>query len=77
MKIRCPICKTELDVPSDHEVRPFCSARCKRIDLGNWLEGNYRLPRELLPEELEKLPPEQRDELVAAALGTEIARKPN
>lgn len=77
MKLRCPMCKTELEVEADFATRPFCSPRCKRLDLANWLEGNYRLPRELLPEELEQLPPEQRDELIAAALGHEPPEKPN
>ncbi len=75
MRIRCPICKSELEVAEDFPTRPFCSPRCKRIDLANWLEGNYRLPRELLPEELEQLPPEQRDEIVAAALGEAPPKK--
>ncbi|GEM_PF-398346 len=70
MKLNCPQCKTKLDVPADFETRPFCSPHCKKIDLANWLDGKYRLPRELLPEELEQLPPEKRDELIAEALGT-------
>lgn len=75
MKICCPMCKTELEAAEDYECRPFCSPRCKRIDLLNWLEGNYRLPRELLPEELEQLPQEQRDAVIAAALGEEVKPK--
>lgn len=75
MKIRCPMCKTELEMTADFPTRPFCSPRCKRLDLVNWLEGNYRLPRELLPEELEQLPPEQRDAVIAAALGEEVKPK--
>jgi len=63
------MCKTQLEVADDFETRPFCSARCKKLDLANWLEGNYRLPRELLPEELEQLPEEQREEVLAQALG--------
>ena len=31
--------------------RPFCSERCKLIDLDNWLEGRYRVPRPLDPGE--------------------------
>ncbi len=53
MFIRCPICRKELEVPDDHPSRPFCSPRCKKIDLGNWLDEKYRLPRPLLPEDLE------------------------
>jgi uncharacterized protein len=39
----CPICKKE--VPhKGNPFRPFCSERCKLIDLDNWLEGRYRVP---------------------------------
>jgi uncharacterized protein len=39
----CPICKQS--VPrEDNAFRPFCSERCKLIDLDNWLEGRYRAP---------------------------------
>jgi endogenous inhibitor of DNA gyrase (YacG/DUF329 family) len=45
MRIDCPICKRVLtDAPDDHGPRPFCSARCKMIDLGNWLSEAYRIP---------------------------------
>lgn len=38
----CPICgKASLD-----RYFPFCSARCKTIDLGRWLKGNYRFASE-------------------------------
>jgi endogenous inhibitor of DNA gyrase (YacG/DUF329 family) len=38
---RCPICGK--NVPRDPEVArpPFCSARCKMVDLDNWLGGRY------------------------------------
>lgn len=43
MQIRCPICKTVIeDAPHDFPSRPFCSQRCKLVDLGNWLSGAYR-----------------------------------
>ena len=74
MKIKCPMCQTQLEVADDFEVRPFCSSRCKKLDLANWLEGNYRLPRELQPEELEQLPDDQRDEVIAAAMGEAVKR---
>ncbi len=45
MRIDCPICKRVLaDAPDDHGPRPFCSPRCKLIDLGNWLSEAYRIP---------------------------------
>jgi uncharacterized protein len=47
MRIDCPICKKVLpDVPADFGPRPFCSTPCKMVDLGNWLDGSYRIPVE-------------------------------
>jgi endogenous inhibitor of DNA gyrase (YacG/DUF329 family) len=43
----CPICGK----PPTPLNRPFCSARCARIDLGRWLKGNYRIETEEAPEE--------------------------
>jgi uncharacterized protein len=41
---RCPICSAELDAAAEGAPSaPFCSARCKKIDLGNWLGGAYRI----------------------------------
>ncbi|HVZ09878.1 DNA gyrase inhibitor YacG [Rhodopila sp.] len=37
---RCPICGR----PSSAENQPFCSPRCKEVDLGRWLTGVYRIP---------------------------------
>jgi hypothetical protein len=34
---QCPECGT----PSSREHYPFCSARCKSLDLGRWLSGSY------------------------------------
>jgi endogenous inhibitor of DNA gyrase (YacG/DUF329 family) len=43
VRIHCPICGAELDVPDGFGPRPFCSVRCKKIDLGNWLAETYTL----------------------------------
>jgi endogenous inhibitor of DNA gyrase (YacG/DUF329 family) len=43
MRIRCPTCHREEDVPDAFQWRPFCSRRCKIIDLGNWLDEVYRV----------------------------------
>jgi len=44
--IRCPICQREIPgAPDDYPWRPFCSKRCKTIDLGNWLGEAYRITR--------------------------------
>ncbi|MFO0632316.1 MAG: DNA gyrase inhibitor YacG [Nannocystaceae bacterium] len=44
LKLRCPTCGREDEVPRDFRWRPFCSRRCKIIDLGNWLDEVYRIP---------------------------------
>jgi endogenous inhibitor of DNA gyrase (YacG/DUF329 family) len=49
---------------ADAPYRPFCSARCKSIDLGGWLDGRYRISRPLDEEELDagaSAPPESDD----------------
>ena len=52
MLIRCPICRREIpDAPDDYPHRPFCSRRCKTIDLGTWLTEGYRISRPLGPED--------------------------
>jgi len=48
MKIRCPTCSRDEEVPDGYQWRPFCSRRCKIIDLGNWLEEVYRVSRPVL-----------------------------
>ena len=45
----CPQCGK----PIVHAYRPFCSERCKMVDLGGWLDGSYRLPSEDEPDEAE------------------------
>lgn len=45
MQPQCPVCKRP--VKSEREVNPnapFCTARCKAVDLGRWLSGAYSLP---------------------------------
>ena len=37
---RCPICGR----PRVREYRPFCSARCRDVDLGRWFGEAYRVP---------------------------------
>ena len=40
---------------------PFCSERCKTIDLGNWASGRYVVSRELSEEERSMLAEEEED----------------
>ena len=50
MRIRCPTCHREEDVPDQFQWRPFCSRRCKIIDLGNWLDEVYRVSGPEVPD---------------------------
>ena len=40
--MRCPICRRATTLEGN-PFRPFCSERCKLIDLDNWLTGRYRV----------------------------------
>jgi uncharacterized protein len=42
IKLRCPICKKA--VKSADPDFPFCSDRCRSIDLGKWATGAYVIP---------------------------------
>ena len=37
---RCPICGK----PSQQATRPFCSKRCRDVDLNRWFSGSYVVP---------------------------------
>jgi hypothetical protein len=52
-KVRCPICERWLKGGSTHDWPdfPFCSARCRLIDLGRWLDQDYAIVPE---QELEE-----------------------
>lgn len=47
--MRCPTCRAT--VRPQNEFRPFCSRRCKLVDLGKWLDGSYTLPGEPASED--------------------------
>jgi uncharacterized protein len=49
MKSKCPVCKKIIDEAARQDSRegkfyPFCSNRCKLIDLGKWLDADYKIP---------------------------------
>ena len=46
MRPRCPGCRQPVDPPSANRSFPFCSERCRLLDLGRWFEGQYRVPGE-------------------------------
>lgn len=54
-KRKCPICHKELHFSiKDSPFGPFCSERCKKIDLLNWIEEKYRIERELKEEDIDE-----------------------
>lgn len=42
MTPRCPICKAALVPRAENRAWPFCSPRCRMVDLGRWLGEDYR-----------------------------------
>lgn len=40
MTASCPVCHK----PSDAKTTPFCSARCREVDLNRWFTGGYAVP---------------------------------
>ena len=44
--VRCPQCGGESAWSPDNAYRPFCSERCKLIDLGAWASESYRVPEQ-------------------------------
>ena len=44
IQVACPHCGRTVDWSAASPFRPFCSKRCKLIDLGEWLAENHRIP---------------------------------
>jgi len=44
--VSCPTCQTEIQWSSENKYRPFCSERCKLIDLGAWADEEYSIASE-------------------------------
>ena len=40
---RCVVCNVAIEVRSQNRFFPFCSSRCKQIDLGRWLNEEYAI----------------------------------
>lgn len=43
-EVACPNCKKLSEYSPKNPFRPFCSERCKMIDLGDWANESYRIP---------------------------------
>lgn len=44
--VKCPTCRKDVVWCSDNPYRPFCSRRCKLIDLGEWAQEKYTVAAE-------------------------------
>jgi len=42
----CPTCQTTIEWSKTNQYRPFCSERCKLIDLGDWANETRKIPSE-------------------------------
>jgi uncharacterized protein len=56
-RINCPQCKREFvyRIVKDAPYFPFCSERCKLVDLGAWLDEQYRIEEPVNPEALNRI----------------------
>ncbi len=60
MKLKCPTCQKAIEYSKENTFRPFCSERCKLIDLGEWASEGHRIEGKdaketMFSEELESL----------------------
>jgi len=49
--VRCPACGGNSVYAPSNPYRPFCSQRCKEMDLGAWASESFRVPEESPPDE--------------------------
>ena len=56
MKRNCPICRKPTDSERDTDF-PFCSERCRLMDLGNWSSEKYTISEPVIDESVPEAPP--------------------
>lgn len=47
--VACPTCNKPVPWATENKFRPFCSERCRNIDLGAWANEEYRVPEQTRP----------------------------
>ncbi len=57
---RCGVCDQPVAPRKENPAFPFCKPRCRQIDLGKWLGGEYVISRSLFPAHL--MPPSTDDD---------------
>ena len=60
-RVKCPTCRREIDW-AQSPFRPFCSERCRLIDLGAWLTEKHAIPGEPAPDEAAGRAPGREDD---------------
>lgn len=53
--VKCPTCQKQVEWTESSTFRPFCSDRCRLIDLGDWASEKHAIPDEPLPSSEEPL----------------------
>jgi uncharacterized protein len=46
--VQCPRCNADVEWKAENKFRPFCSERCKLLDLGAWANEEYRVPGQIV-----------------------------
>lgn len=52
--VNCPTCGAKVEWTEANKYRPFCSERCKQIDLGAWADEKYTIPGAEPPQDEDK-----------------------
>ena len=47
--VKCPTCDKPVEWSEQSRWKPFCSERCKLIDLGAWADGSHSIAGEEIP----------------------------
>lgn len=59
-KPSCPVCDEPVAPRDENDAFPFCSKRCREVDLGRWLDEQYSIP--MTADSTERTMPEASDE---------------
>ena len=54
--MKCVICKKTVAPRASNPSFPFCSPRCRTVDLGKWLGEEYRVPAGVQEEQEDEVP---------------------
>ena len=54
--VPCPSCRSAVPLSPRPADFPFCSERCRLLDLGSWMDGSYSIPAEEDDADADKVP---------------------